>query len=73
MKKEPTHAVMLRGCDNRTPDGFKQRIKVRELKTYFVDSGGTRYDKKTGFVKGQKWPLYYLDLETLESLNETPK
>lgn len=62
-----THRGKVLGCDARTALGFNQWVKLRETKTMWVDHHGKRFQKKSGRSPG-KWPMYRLDLDSINLL-----
>lgn len=68
-KKTYTHTGIFHGADGRTPKDFKRRAVLRETKKYWITSLGKRFSKNFGSGPGQ-WPLYRLDLDTIEKLDK---
>jgi len=67
---KPTHIGVLVGCDNRTPQNYKSKIKLRETPNYYVaHPDGTRYLKDTGHLSGRDpSPLVRLDLDSIQPI-----
>jgi hypothetical protein len=64
--KKMTHTGILYGCDARTPDNFRQEVKLRETKLYWITESGRKYSKKDGIGVGSSFPLYRLDVKTIK-------
>ena len=65
-----THEGILYGCDNRTPDNYRRKVKLRETKCYYVTEYGDKYRKRLSFgfhhLAGSH-PLYLLgDVQEVE-------
>lgn len=61
-----THSGYVRGCDARTPKEYRRKVQLRETKCYWIDKHGTRYSKKWDGSTPGDWPMFKLDLETIE-------
>ena len=68
-KKPMTHQGFIAGCDSRTANDYRQLIRLRETKCYWIDKHGCKYDKN-GHASGL-WPVYRLLIETVEPLAGT--
>ena len=44
-----THEGILYGCDSRTPDNYRRKVKLRETKCYYVTEHGDKYRKRLSF------------------------
>ena len=62
-----THTATLIGADSRTPAGYACVVGVRETKLYWVTIFGMKYKKTTGQGIGD-WPMYRLDLATIQPI-----
>ena len=65
-KTKTTHIGVLRGCDARTPRNYRQTVRLRETKLYWVDQWGRKYSKKWNGSGAGEWPMYRLMLDTIE-------
>jgi len=63
-----THVGIEKGADNRTSPDYKQKVNLRETKRYWITEEGSKYKKTTGRGLGD-WPMYSLDLNSVESKN----
>jgi hypothetical protein len=62
-----THAAIKRRFDARLPEGWSKKVLLRETMTHWVDHLGVHYRKRTGSTC-EKWPMYCIDLKTIEKL-----
>ena len=65
-KKPMTHKGVVVGSDARAPN-YRKRVFLRELKNHWVTEDGVKFSKNWGSGMGQ-WPIYSLDLESVEPL-----
>ena len=63
-----THYGFLKGSDARTKDNYKQKVKLRETKNFWVDEHKNKYRKSNGRKTNSKWAMYYLDVESIVRL-----
>lgn len=63
-----THYGFLKGSDARTQANYKQKVKLRETKNFWVDEYGNKYRKSNGRKTNSKWAMYYLDVESIVRL-----
>lgn len=64
-----THVGYVTGVDSRSPKGYKRKVQLRETKTFWVSRNNMRFSKKRdGLVPGD-WPMWRLDLKSIEPLN----
>ena len=69
-RKHPyTHWGWLRGCDCRTPDGTKHKVRLRKGKVHWITEKGSRFLLKNGWGVGD-WPLYALEMDTVKELDQ---
>lgn len=67
--KQMTHKGMMRGCDNRTPDGYSYPITLRETANFWIDKNGKKYRKRSGTaIPAESWPLYRLDVDSVKPI-----
>jgi len=65
-----THEGFIVGVDARTPNGYKSKVLLRETKTMWITSRGHRFSKRSGWAVGsQVWPMYSLDLDSINQLD----
>jgi hypothetical protein len=57
-----THVGIIVGCDVRTPQGYRRKVRFRETKTMWISECRMRFSKRNlrGFGN---WPLYKLESE----------
>lgn len=55
------------GCDSRCSPSYRRKVKLRETKTMFISECHRRYKKSDGYVHGS-WPMFKLDLKTIEEI-----
>lgn len=67
-KREPTHKGILIG----TSIARKKRLKVelRETANFYISEHGIRYRKRSGMPAGSNWPVYCLDLDSVEEIQQ---
>lgn len=65
-----THKGRVVGCDSRTPAGYGIWVGLRETQTMWISEYKLRYRKSDGYpVGGAKFPLYRLDVKSIEEEN----
>ena len=67
--KTETHIGYLIGSDARTPDKHRVKVSLRETKLYWIHNT-IKYRKRDGRGVGD-WPLYRLDIDSIE-IKEAP-
>lgn len=60
-----THVGIIEGCDARTPDGYTERVLLRETKGSWITKYGTKYNKRREGRGHGAYPMYYLDLNSV--------
>lgn len=71
-KKFPLKGVIT-GCDNRTPEGYRRVVRLRETAYMWIDPRGERWWKKTGYRVGTHIaPLYKIRLLEAEEVPSNP-
>ncbi len=66
--KKMTHAGVLYGDARARIKAY--RTLLRETKKHWITDSGTKYRKADGSQPGVSWPIYYLDLDTVERLED---
>ena len=65
-----THTAYEYGVDARVRSGYKRKVTLRETKTMWISQDGRRYSKKAGGRVFGDWPLFMIDLESIEEKPE---
>lgn len=61
-----THTGEITGNDARTPDGFRQRMYLRETPKFWIGKHGQKYRKSDGAMSPRTaWPMYSLDIASV--------
>ena len=63
-----THEGYVIGCDARTPDNYRKKVRLRETKTLWVTESGVRFRKPHGRVSGD-FPLYRVDIDSIRPID----
>jgi len=45
---KPTHIALEKGCDARTPDGYRREVLIRETTNFWITPTGHKYRKPNG-------------------------
>jgi hypothetical protein len=65
-----THTGVVVGVDARVRRDFRRKVLLRETKTLWVSSGGSRYRKFADGRTSEDWPMYMLDLGSIEPIKK---
>lgn len=66
--KPSTHTGNLVGNDSRTPSGYKEAIKLRETKNFWITPTGNKYDKRGREVPHERFPRFSLDITSIKPI-----
>ena len=64
---KPTHIALKKGCDARTPDGYRSEVLIRETDKFWITDKGTKYRKPDGEMLGD-WPMYEIIPQSIKPL-----
>lgn len=63
-----THEGYIVGVDNRTPDNFRAKVKLRETKMFWITEYNNKFRKATGRAVGIDWPMHRLEIESIKKV-----
>jgi hypothetical protein len=68
MTKAFTHIGTLSGDARTGQRKFRTKLRLTPSGSHWVDTAGRKYRRRGGGYVGDKWPLYFLDVDSIQEI-----
>lgn len=68
LSKVFTHIGTLRGDARAGGRQFRTKLRLTPRGTHWVDQQGRKYPRRGGGYRGDKWPMYFLDADSIQEI-----